>query len=62
MKARGKERNKYLSLSRWTSGELCFWRSPNPETPSTGYAKEKYEAILEDWKSRERTLSHLQGT
>lgn len=59
MKATGKERNKYLNLNRWLSGELKFWTRPNPETPSTGYNVQAYESILQGWVQREKKLSNL---
>jgi hypothetical protein len=56
----GKRKHPYTVLSKWNN-ELAFWRTPNPETPSTGYNVQAYEEILQRWMSETRDLKRLQA-
>lgn len=45
------QRCRYLSVERWASGELCFWRD------RPGYNQKEYESILDKWiQSEQRNL------
>ncbi len=47
-------KHDYLRIEKWLDGTLAFWRRPNPEAPSQGYAKEMYEASLTADSSKDR--------
>lgn len=53
-------KHPYLSISRWISGELCFWRHKRPGALES-YNVEMYEESIREMLKNERNLTVLEG-